>query len=58
MAERCSETIVVRVTAHEHTFIEGLAQMRGMTASDMVRELIGFEREEGPVRPLLRLVSA
>lgn len=51
------ETIVVRVSEHEHAFIEVLAEMRGMTTSDMVRELIGLEREQ-TIRPLLRLVSA
>jgi hypothetical protein len=57
MAARCSENIVVRLTEHEHTLITGLAELRGMTASDVVRELIGFEREAEMDRPRLRLIS-
>lgn len=39
-----TKTIAVRFTDHEHCLIERLAQLRGMAASDLVRELIGFER--------------
>lgn len=45
------------MSEHEYAFIEGLAELRGMSVSDAVRELIGLEREQTS-RPLLRLVSA
>jgi Family of unknown function (DUF6290) len=53
--------IPVRFTSEEHKLIEDLAQMRGMTMSDVVRELMGFEREDErirPARPRLRVISA
>jgi hypothetical protein len=53
--------IPVRFTSEEHKLIEDLALMRGMTMSDVVRELMGFEREDERMRPArtpLRVVSA
>jgi hypothetical protein len=58
MEARCSESIVVRLAEHEHDLIAGLAELRGMTVSDVVRELIGFEPDEASARPCLRLISA
>ena len=37
-------TIPIRFTSEEHKLLEDLAQMRGMSMSDVVRELMGFER--------------
>jgi hypothetical protein len=54
-------TIPVRFTSEEHRLIEDLAAMRDMTMSDVVRELMGFEREDKQIhhtRPPLRVVSA
>ena len=54
-------TITVRFTSEEHKLIEDLAAMREMTMSDVVRELMGFEREDKRsrrTRPALRVVSA
>jgi hypothetical protein len=56
-----SATIPVRFTSEEQKLIEDLAAMRGMTMSDVVRELMGFERENkqiGHTRPSLRVISA
>jgi hypothetical protein len=56
MVSTCTETITVRFTEHEHSLIEGVAALRGMSASDLVGEMIGFERGgDTPVRHL-RLV--
>lgn len=52
-----SETITIRFTEHERVLIEGLAALCGMTAGDLVRELIGFERRDvPPTRRHLELV--
>jgi Family of unknown function (DUF6290) len=54
-------TISVRFTSEEHKLIEDLSAMRGMTMSDVVRELMGFEREDKRLchtRPPLRVISA
>ncbi len=54
-------TIAVRFTSEEHKLLEDLATMRDMTMSDVVRELMGFEREDKRShrkRPTLRVVSA
>jgi hypothetical protein len=52
-----TNTIDVRFTEHEYSLIEGLAALWGMTAGDVVRELIGFERYvESPIRRHLELV--
>jgi hypothetical protein len=54
-------TISVRFTSEEHKLIEDLAAMRDMTMSDVVRELMGFEREDKRIRRTrspLRVVSA
>jgi hypothetical protein len=52
-----TKTIDVRFTECEHSLIEGLASLWGMTAGDVVRELIGFERCVGtPTRRHLELV--
>jgi hypothetical protein len=54
-------TIIVRFTSEEHRLIEDLAAMRDMTMSDVVRELMGFEREDKRIRhtrPSLRVISA
>ena len=54
-------TIAVRFTSEEHKLIEDLATMRGMSMSDVVRELMGFEREDKRnrrARTALRVVSA
>ena len=37
-------TVAVRFTEHEHSLLKGLAELRGMTVSAVVRELIGFDR--------------
>lgn len=49
------QTISVRFTADEHRLLDDLAKMRGVTTSDVVRELMGFQREAK--RPALRVVS-
>jgi hypothetical protein len=52
-----TETIDIRFTEHEHSLIEGLAALRGTSADDVVRELIGFERYgTSPTRRHLELV--
>jgi hypothetical protein len=52
-----TETIAVRFTEHEHSLLERLAALRGLTVSDVVRELIGFERQQAsPRRRHLELV--
>jgi hypothetical protein len=54
-------TIPVRFSPEERKLIEDLAAMRAMTMSDVVRELMGFERENKRTRhtrPTLRMVSA
>jgi hypothetical protein len=52
-----TETIAIRFTEQEHVSLEGLAELRGMTASDLVRELVGFDRhDEPPTRRHLQLV--
>jgi hypothetical protein len=54
-------TIPIRFTSAEQKLIEDLAAMRGMTMSDVVRELMGFERENKRIRytrPPLRVISA
>ena len=54
-------TIPIRFTSEEHKLLEDLAQMRGMSMSDVVRELMGFEREGAYTcheRPTLRVISA
>jgi len=57
MPSPCTETIIVHFTEHEHNLIEGLAELRGMSASDMMRELIGFDRYvPSPTRRHLELV--
>jgi hypothetical protein len=61
MASPDVATILVRFTSEEHKLIEDLAAMRNMSMSDVVRELIGFEREDTRnrrARPPLRIVSA
>ena len=60
MASPCTETVVVQLTPYERTLIEGLAAMRDMAASDLVRELMGLgcEHEICRTPPCLRLVSA
>jgi hypothetical protein len=50
MASPCTETIAVRMTGREYALICGLANVRGMSASDVVRELLGFEREDDLIR--------
>jgi len=61
MAPPYIETITIRFTAEERQLIEDLARMRGVTTSDVVRELMGFQREgetARTARPSLRVVSA
>jgi hypothetical protein len=52
--------IPVRFSSNEYALIEGIASVRGMTASDVVRELMGLEREDEQrsAGRRLRLVSA
>jgi hypothetical protein len=51
------ETIAIRVTEREHALIARLAELEGMSASDLVRELLGLEREpESPTLRQLRVV--
>lgn len=50
MASPSAETIAVRFTPEEHQLIEDLAAARRMTTSDVVRELMGFEREDERTR--------
>jgi hypothetical protein len=53
------QTIVIRVSEHEYALIAGLAELCGMTVSDAVRELIGFEPADQRVRgPQLKLIPA
>ncbi len=56
MCEPCTETVAVRFTEHECSLIKGLATLRGMSASDLIRELIGFERDGTGTEPHLQLV--
>ena len=42
MSAPCTETIAVGFTKHERALLEGFADLRGMTASELVRELMGF----------------
>jgi Family of unknown function (DUF6290) len=61
MAAADVATISVRFTSEEYKLIEDLAAMRDMTMSDIVRELMGFERENKRTRhtrPPLRVISA
>jgi hypothetical protein len=61
MAPPYVEPITIRFTADERQLIEDLAEMRGITTSDVVRELMGFQRESETGRaakPALRVVSA
>jgi len=52
-----TEAIDVRFTEHEHSLLEGLAELRGMTIGDVVCELIGFDRHgTSPTRRHLELV--
>ncbi len=55
-----TEVIEIHLTPRERMLLEGLAEMRGMTVSDLVRELIGLGRENEirPQLPRLRQVSA
>lgn len=48
MTAICTETIDVRFTEHEYRLLEDFAELRGMTATELVRELIGFERPTIP----------
>lgn len=43
-----TETVAIRFTECEHSLIEGVAALYGTTASDLVGELIGFERHDEP----------
>lgn len=55
----CTEGVVVRVTPQERRLIEELAELRRIAPSDLVRELMGLEREAHLKRRVqLRLVSA
>jgi hypothetical protein len=57
MPALATETIAVRVTEHEYSLLEGLAELRGMTVGNVVCELIGFDRYgESPTRRPLELV--
>ncbi len=59
MASRYVEKIEVRFTSEEDRLLKDLAAMRGMTRSDVVRELMGFAREdEAQATSRLRLASA
>ena len=60
MASSCAETVEVRFTPDEHRLLEDLAAMRGVTTSDLVRELMGFERADDArlEPPHLQLVTA
>ncbi|HTB70088.1 MAG TPA: hypothetical protein VK707_03840 [Solirubrobacteraceae bacterium] len=60
MRSSCSETLAVRLTPYERRLIEELAELRRITASDFLRELMGMEREDELRRTLrhLRPVSA
>jgi hypothetical protein len=59
MASSLTEEIAIRVTPGERTLILGLAEMREIEPSDLLRELIGLGREdELGSAPRLRLVSA
>jgi hypothetical protein len=52
-----TKTIAVRFTEQEHGMVEGLAELCGMTVSEVVRELIGFDRySPSPTRQHLELV--
>lgn len=59
MTSTYTKVIAIRFTPHECMLIEGLADMRGMAASDLLRELIGLEREDEmrAAPPPLRLVA-
>jgi hypothetical protein len=55
-----NHVVPVRFSPNEHALIEGIASVRGVTASDVVRELMGLDREDEQRSSgqRLRLVSA
>jgi hypothetical protein len=58
MASPTTQTVAVRFSQSEYTLISALARVHQLTTSDVVRELIGFGREEEAHRAQLRVVSA
>jgi hypothetical protein len=58
MASPTAQTVAVRFSQSEYTLITTLARVHQLTPSDVVRELIGFGREEETRRPQLRITSA
>jgi hypothetical protein len=55
-----THAVLVRFSPNEHALIEGIAAVRNMSVSDVVRELMGLERsdEQRSTGRRLRLVSA
>jgi hypothetical protein len=61
MDSPCTETVALRLTPQERRLLEGLAEVRRIGVNDLLRELLGLEREDDlrrHVRPRLRVVSA
>jgi hypothetical protein len=60
MAASCTHVVWVRFTSNERALIEGIATVRGMSTSDVIRELMGLDREDEQrsTDRRLRLVSA
>jgi hypothetical protein len=59
MSSPCTEGLVVRLTPQERRLIEEVAEVRRIAPSDLVRELMGLEREtQLKQRVQLRVVSA
>lgn len=61
MPSPCTESVTVRLTPQERQLLEGLAEVRRVATSELLRELLGLDREEElwrHARPPLRLVSA
>jgi hypothetical protein len=60
MVSLYTEAIEIRLTSYERKLIEGLADMRGIAASDLLREWTGLGREEElqPASRPLRLVTS
>jgi hypothetical protein len=55
-----AHVVQVRFKANEHALLQSIADVRGMTTSDLVRELMGLDRvdEQRSAQRRLRLVSA
>jgi hypothetical protein len=60
MTSPCTELVPIRLTPQERRLLEGFAEVRQLAMNDLLRELLGLEREEQitrRARSQLRLVS-